>query len=338
MDFTSIGSVERGGLDAFHNLCNSQENDKSGCYYKYFARCVRSINVVPLGDPPACTLTASPAVVAAGATSTLKASCNPAATSYAWSNSVFAPTADGGTVLPSAPTMYTVVGSNAAGGGAPASTAVYVCNTPPSQTYRGLTLTGSAGREQFASGISNDTIDGAAGVDTVIYQCNRSSFTLTKTATGWTVSSAAEGLDNLTNVERIKFGDETLALDITGNAGQAYRIYQAAFNRVPDNGGLKFWISAMDGGASLQDVAAGFMGSAEFKALYGANPTNEEFVNKLYANILHRAPDPGGYAYWVEALNSKLITQVQALVFLSESTENQAGVLNAIINGIDLLN
>jgi hypothetical protein len=80
------------------------------------------------------------------------------------------------------------------------------------------------------------------------------------------------------------------------------------------------------------------MTSDEFKTQYGANPKNEDFVTKLYTNILHRTPDAGGYAYWVNALNTKVISQAEALVFLSESTENQAGVINAIINGIDLLN
>ena len=288
--------------------------------------------------PPVCRLSASPIVVSAGSPVSLTSTCNPGASSYAWTNSGFSSTASGGTVSPTQPTIYTVIGTNSAGSSAAATAAVYVCNTPPSQNYPGLTLTGGAAAEQFASGIANDSIDGAAGVDTVIYQCNRSSFTITKTTSGWTVSSAAEGLDTLTNVERIKFGNETLALDISGNAGQAYRVYQAAFNRVPDNGGLKFWISAMDGGASLKDVAAAFMTSTEFQGLYGTAPTNENFVTKLYTNILHRTPDAGGYAYWVNALNTKLITQADALVFLSESTENQAGVINAIINGIDLLN
>jgi hypothetical protein len=276
-------------------------------------------------------------VLSAGASALLTASCSPSATSYSWTNANLG-NLDTATVFPTAPTTYTVTGSNAAGSGNEASATVYVCNTPPSESHPGLTLTGSTGAEHFASGIANDSIDGAAGVDTVIYNCNKDAFTITKTASGWTVSSSAEGLDTLSNVERIKFGNETLALDISGNAGQTYRLYQAAFNRVPDNGGLKFWIAAMDGGASLLEVATGFMSSPEFQGLYGTAPTSEDFVTKLYTNILHRTPDPGGYAYWVNVLNTKLITQAQALVFLSESTENQAGVINAIINGIDLLN
>jgi hypothetical protein len=338
VDFTAIGDVTRGGLNPFTNACNGQPNDKSGCYFKYYARCVRSINVIPLGDPPACTLAASPAVVAAGGTSTLKATCNPPATSFAWGNSTFASTADSGTVSPTKPTLYTVVGSNVAGSGAAASTAVYVCNTAPTANYPGITFSGTGANDKISSGIASDTIDGGPGFDTVVYNCNKDAFTLTKTTSGWTVSSKAEGFDTLANVERIQFGDRTLALDISGNAGQAYRIYQAAFDRVPDNGGLKYWIGRMDAGTSLERVAAEFIGSPEFKALYGTNPTNAAFLTKLYNNVLHRQPDQGGYDWWLGELNAGRHTMTSSLMGFSESPENQAGVLNAIINGIDLLN
>jgi hypothetical protein len=129
-----------------------------------------------------------------------------------------------------------------------------------------------------------------------------------------------------------------LALDINGIAGQAYRIYQAAFNRTPDNDGLKYWIGIMDSGVSLSTVSSGFIGSAEFQKLYGTNPTNELFVNKLYDNVLHRTPDTGGYNYWVGLLNSGGIDKISTLVNFSESNENQVGVIGVIQNGIDFFN
>jgi serralysin len=146
------------------------------------------------------------------------------------------------------------------------------------------------------------------------------------------------GTDTVTNVERLQFIDKTVALDINATAGQAYRIYQAAFNRTPDNGGLKYWIGVMDSGVPLTSVSGGFIASAEFQKLYGTNPTNELFVTKLYDNVLHRAPDTGGYNYWVGLLNSGGIDKINTLVNFSESNENQTGVIGVIQNGIDLLN
>ncbi len=76
--------------------------------------------------PPQCSLSASPTTIAAGATSTLTASCNPAATSYIWTNTGFAATAASGSVAPAVTTTYSVMGSNAAGNGNSASVTVSI--------------------------------------------------------------------------------------------------------------------------------------------------------------------------------------------------------------------
>jgi hypothetical protein len=213
-----------------------------------------------------------------------------------------------------------------------------VCGVAPTQSYANQSNGGTAGADTIVGTQGNDSIDGGTGTDTVVYACPRASYAVTKTATGWTVASIAEGTDTLTNVERIQFADFTLAMDIDGTAGQAYRVYQAAFNRTPDNDGLKFWINAMDGGASLQDVATGFVNSAEFVALYGANPSNTDFLTRLYSNVLHRTPDVGGYNWWLNTLNTAQATKTGVLMGFSDSPENKAGVLSAIQNGISIRN
>lgn len=103
-------------------------------------------------------------------------------------------------------------------------------------------------------------------------------------------------------VERISFDDISLALDIEGITGQAYRIYQAAFDRTPDLEGLGYWISEMDKGMSVEGVSNSFIYSQEFQGLYGTNPTNEAFVTLLYNNVLNRDPDTGGMGYWLNEL------------------------------------
>lgn len=199
------------------------------------------------------------------------------------------------------------------------------------------TLNGGAGKDTLNGGADNDTLDGGAGIDTAVYSGNKSSFTIQSTSSGFQVTdnSGAEGVDTLTNVERLKFADTSVALDISGNAGQAYRIYQAAFDRKPDSGGLSYWINFLDSGNSLEQVASGFINSAEFQNLYGANPTTAQLVTKLYSNVLHRAPEQAGYDWWVNAVSTGTLTREQALKGFSESAENQANVIGVIGNGID---
>lgn len=101
--------------------------------------------------------------------------------------------------------------------------------------------------------------------------------------------------------------------------------------------GLGFWIKAIDAGTSLDAVAAAFMQSAEFAALFGAAPANGELINGFYQNVLHRLPDQGGYDFWVGVLDKGLISPAQALAAFSESPENQLALIGTISNGFPFI-
>jgi cyclophilin family peptidyl-prolyl cis-trans isomerase len=124
-------------------------------------------------------------------------------------------------------------------------------------------------------------------------------------------------------------------LDTDGNAGQAYRIYKAAFDRAPDSGGLGYWIVQMDKGMGVVEVAARFIDSSEFRELYGQNPSNADFLTKVYSNVLDRTPDIAGLEWWVNEMNNNPTkTWQKVLADFSESSENQANVASLIANGI----
>ncbi|MBK7001876.1 MAG: DUF1566 domain-containing protein [Rhodoferax sp.] len=327
-------------------------------------------NAVKPASVPSCTLTATPVVIASGSSATLKVSCTPSdttatltATDLTTQKTITpAPTviltADNGkntatgttNVSPAVPTQYSVVGTNSKGSGAAVTAGVYVCNTSPYQDFPGLSFTGTANSEYIfdsvvntvnlgssgvGSGVGSDVIDGGAGIDVVRYNCNRDNFFVIRDSKNnrWSVSSKAEGADLLTNVEWLQFSDEPLVLDLTGNAGKAYRIYRAAFARTPDVGVLVYWLGKMNGGTSLEDVAAGFVDSAEFKTLYGTSPSNTAFVTKLYNNVLGREPEQDGLKYWVGEMDNNGKSKKAVLAAFSESPENLANVLNNVLYG-----
>lgn len=134
--------------------------------------------------------------------------------------------------------------------------------------------------------------------------------------------------------KRVIFADSMLAFDPDGAPGQAYRIYQAAFDRKPDAAGLGYWITAMNNGASVFEVAAAFVASDEFKTLYGNAPSNRAMVTQFYRNVLHRAPDQAGLDYWVDVLDRGAATPAAVLASFSEGPENKQQVAGAIANGI----
>lgn len=137
----------------------------------------------------------------------------------------------------------------------------------------------------------------------------------------------------LFDIERLSFSDQTLALDIDGTAATAYRLYQAAFDRVPDLGGLGYWIREFDAGrGDLLSVSASFIASDEFQTTYGST-SNAEFLTLLYDNVLDRAPDAAGLNYWNGQLSNGF-SRAGVLASFSESAENRANVAAAIEDGI----
>jgi hypothetical protein len=177
-------------------------------------------------------------------------------------------------------------------------------------------------------------IDGGPGMDTLSVGTFEMFDFVSRVGNDYVVSNFLDGTAvRIRNIERLMFLDQVVALDVDGIAGQAYRLYQAAFNRVPDQGGLGFWIGKMDHGVSLFDAANAFVGSAEFTALYGGALSDTAFAQTLYQNVLHRAPDAGGLDFWVHALQSGY-SRPELLVWFSESAENQSALADIIGSGI----
>jgi hypothetical protein len=199
-----------------------------------------------------------------------------------------------------------------------------------------LNMTGDANANSFTPGLGNNAIDGQAGIDTAIYNSARANFTVSKDVWGHSVvdNVGAGGHDSLMNVERIQFSDAWLALDVDGVAGEAFRLYQAAFDRPAEAAGLGYWIWRMEGGTSLTDVANEFTKQPEFYSLYGSNSTDSEFVGHLYNNVLHRPAEGAGFDYWMNVLATHGATRAQVLSFFSESPENQAQVVGSIQDGM----
>lgn len=132
----------------------------------------------------------------------------------------------------------------------------------------------------------------------------------------------------------IKFVDKHTSFDVAGSAGQVYRLYQAAFNRVPDLAGLGFWIKASGDGHGMSAIAGAFIASAEFQKMYGANVDNSAFVSLLYNNVLHRAGEKTGVDWWTAVLVNGA-ARPDVLNGFAESSENQDNINSAIQGGFD---
>jgi hypothetical protein len=112
-----------------------------------------------------------------------------------------------------------------------------------------------------------------------------------------------------------------------------YQLYQAAYDRMPDYAGFVYWAGQADARqmTALQ-LADQFLAAPEFTAAFGANPSNDAYVTELYANVLGRAPDAAGLAYW-EAQANAGTPRDQLLVDFATSSENVALIAPHTANG-----
>jgi Ca2+-binding RTX toxin-like protein len=211
-------------------------------------------------------------------------------------------------------------------------------------------FTASSLNDQLSASEASETIDGGPGLDTVNYRVASSQVSLSlHSNTDFSISDAmviapdnisyqGVGDDRLLDIERIRFTDIALAFDTDGIAGKGFRIYKAAFNRDPDEGGLGYWIAQMDGGMDLLEVSSRFIDSKEFRTLYGETPSNADFLTKVYTNVLGRTPDPSGYAWWLNAMTTDPSkTKAKVLADFSESPENITGTAELVLAGIEYI-
>lgn len=108
----------------------------------------------------------------------------------------------------------------------------------------------------------------------------------------------------------------------------AFRLYQAAFDRLPDSVGFAGWTEKLESGeVSRLQAASGFVASPEFQNTYGALD-NAAFVTLLYANVLDRAPDAGGLSGWTARLDEGM-SRAQVFLGFADSPELRAATNDA---------
>ena len=142
-------------------------------------------------------------------------------------------------------------------------------------------------------------------------------------------------IEEITNCEKVSFkdGDKYVQKDIRPTfdlvvssddvTGQCFRLYNAAFSRIPDSEGLSYWINSnQSGSTTLIQSAQAFTSSKEFNDRYGPELTNREYISTLYNNILGRSPDESGYAHWQDAMGSGS-SRGDLLYSFCESPENK---------------
>lgn len=179
-------------------------------------------------------------------------------------------------------------------------------------TFSGPTVVNAAA----SGGIgTNDTFNGLAGLDTVVYSGARAEYGIDMGAGGsFTVSHGAE-VDTTVSVERLQFSNMKHALDMDGVSGFVAKLIATLWGEnylsVKEFAGVG--INVADQGRTGLELAGFAVNTGEFGQRAGSF-SNADFVKTVAANVGY-AGDTSGF---LADLNAGTMTKAQLAVIASD--------------------
>src|SRR6056297_3462523 len=192
--------------------------------------------------------------------------------------------------------------------------------TEPDLTPSALDRDGTDGDDRIIADGNGKLFNGGAGTDSLVVGGNHGTYSLRFSGNDVQIENRLDDALPLTarNIEWIEFdtdiapfGHGSLSVDMFdgmadldgASMASLTELYIAYFNRAPDAVGLYFWGDQMANGMSLDEIATQFFDQPETRALYGNLGDLPAFVTTVYENVLGRAPDQPGMAYWLDQLD-----------------------------------
>jgi Ca2+-binding RTX toxin-like protein len=204
--------------------------------------------------------------------------------------------------------------------------------------------------DKTVSLIVNDTIkgqpgtdffDGGLGLDTVVYNGPMERYTINKTGNRYVVSepTGSDDTDYLINIERLQFSNTKVALDMTGNAGDAARLIGALLgpSYVKDKALAGVVIGLLDQNYSTETIATLGLGTSTYIGLAGSS-SNEDFVKHVFKNVIGIPPTEADLQTYMGMLSAG--TSQAALAMMAADTEFTAekiGLTGLIMNGWEFI-
>lgn len=198
--------------------------------------------------------------------------------------------------------------------------------TPPTVNQ----VQGGDGDDLLSGGAGDDRIDGGSGIDTAVYSSSRSQYTVSKSGSSFTVSSSAEDTDTLVNIERLRFTDSNVALDVspTGNAGEA-RLFigTIAHGLIDDPGVVGTILYFFDQDLSMQQLFQMAIDVNLISDLAGSS-SNDDLARLIWRNVVGTEAGPEGVDLLLSFMDGRnaSFSQAQLLTAVSQLEINQTHV------------
>lgn len=113
----------------------------------------------------------------------------------------------------------------------------------------------------------------------------------------------------------------SLSIEEEALASSLVRLYTGLLGREPDEAGFDYWLEALASGNTLVSTANDFAVSNEFLSEQ-SELGSERLIESLYNQVLGRAPDTDGAAYWNALLKEPSFDEGDLVLAFTDSAEN----------------
>jgi subtilisin-like proprotein convertase family protein len=195
-------------------------------------------------------------------------------------------------------------------------------------------LAGNEANNVLRGNRGNDLLDGGAGIDTALFTGPRAGYTLSiGTKNLLADKSGLEGTDTLIHVERLQFTDQSVAIDLSGNAGITAKVIGAVLGKVAVNNPtyVGIGLSYLDKGMSYSNLGALALGAV-------AANTNDKIVSTLWLNVIGFPASAADKAPFVKMLDDGM--KPGDLVVLAADTSFNTTNINLVglaLTGIEYI-
>ena len=187
------------------------------------------------------------------------------------------------------------------------------------------TINAGSGNDLITGGGGDDNLNGGAGLDVAVYSSNYMDYKISSTPTTYQVLAIQnkDGTDTLTNVERLKFSDKSIAIDFNGNAGTTAKVIGAVLGKsqVLNPTFVGLGLSYLDKGMTYSDL-----GALALTAI-GAT-TNDAVVSTLWKNVIGTDATSAIKAPYIKMLTDGM--KVGDLVVLAADTSFNTTNINLV--------
>ena len=195
-------------------------------------------------------------------------------------------------------------------------------------------ITGNSSKNEITGGKGNDNIDGKLGIDMAVYDANFADAKLSSFIdygsdpqsisldTAWNIILENE-VDTLRSIERIKFNDTYVALDLDGNAGKTVKLLAAVLGKgsVMNKEYIGAGLHALDNGMTYEALMA-----AAIEVVFGSDSAGASVVGALFENLVGSAAPQSILDEYGTLLDSGAMTAVELGIAVADHSQNAINI------------